>query len=94
VEILRAATEELHVAASGWHALAGELSAPAPGAPGPSFQPSAAAVTAIHAQVAAASAALTARTKITAVKTTAAATAYIETEEASAGMLDALSESL
>jgi hypothetical protein len=94
METLRAATEELHITASGWHALAGELSTTAPAAPGLSFQPSAAAVTAIHAGVAAASEALTARTQITAVKITAAATAYIENEATSAALLDALSESL
>jgi hypothetical protein len=94
VETLRAATEELHITASGWYALAGELSATAPAAPGLSFQPSAAAVAAIHAAVAAASEALTARTQITAVKTTAAATAYTENEATSAAMLEALSTSM
>ncbi|MBV8180471.1 MAG: hypothetical protein JO045_17060 [Mycobacterium sp.] len=94
METLRAASEELHIGASGWHALTGELSATAPAVPGLSFQPSAAAVTAIHAGVAAAGEALTARTQITAVKTTAAATAYTENEATSAALLDALSESL
>ncbi|MBV8180954.1 MAG: hypothetical protein JO045_19585 [Mycobacterium sp.] len=94
MEALRAATEELRIAASGWHALAGELSAAGPAVPGLSFQPSAAAVTAIHAGVAAAGEALTARIQITAVKTTAAATAYTENETTSAVLLDVLSESL
>jgi hypothetical protein len=74
--------------------LGGELIGAAPTASGLSFQPSAAAVTAIHAGVAAASGVLTARTQITAVKTTAAAIAYIENEATSAAMLDVLSESL
>jgi hypothetical protein len=59
-----------------------------------SFQPSAAAVTAIHAGVAAASGVLTARTQITAVKTAAAAIAYTENEASSADSLNALTESL
>ncbi len=92
--IFRAATDELHSTASGWHTLAGELSAAGPTAPRLSFQRSAAAVTAIHAGVAAASEALTARTQVTAVKTTAAATAYTESEASSADLLNALTESL
>jgi hypothetical protein len=63
-------------------------------ADGLSFQPSAAAVTAIHAGVAGASGVLTERTLITAVKTAAAATAYTENEATSATMLNALSEAL
>jgi hypothetical protein len=59
-----------------------------------SFQPSAAAVSAIHTGVAAASEALSARTQTTAAKSTAAATAYTENEATSATLLGALSESL
>jgi hypothetical protein len=92
--ILRAATDELHGTASGWHTLAGELTGTAPSVSGLSFQPSAAAVNAIHTGVAAASGVLTARTTITAVKTTAAATAYTESEASSADLLNALTESL
>jgi hypothetical protein len=58
---------------------------------GLSFQPSATAVAAIHAGVAAASGVLTARTVSTAVKTAAAATAYTANEATSAAMLDAIS---
>lgn len=94
MDALRADTEELHATASGWGTLAGELIANAPSVSGSSFQASAAAVSAIHAGVTAASAALTARTQITAVKTTAAATAYAENEAASAAALNALGESL
>ncbi|MBO0881949.1 MAG: hypothetical protein J2P17_16735 [Mycobacterium sp.] len=65
-----------------------------PAVPGVSFQPSAAAVSAIHAEVAVASGVLTARTQITAVKTLAAATAYTGNEATSAALLDALGQSL
>jgi hypothetical protein len=92
--ILRAVTDELHATASGWRTLAGELTGTAPSTSGLSFQPSAAAVTAIHAGVAAASGVLTARTQITAVKTAAAAIAYTENEASSADSLNALTESL
>ncbi len=70
--------------ASEWHILAGELTGTAPSLSGPSFQSSAAAVTAIHAGVTAASGVLSARTMITEVKTTAAANAYTESEASSA----------
>lgn len=80
--------------ASGWQTLAGEVTVTAPSVSGLSFQPTAAAVTAIHAGVAAASGALTARTLISAVKTAAAATAYTENEAISAARLNALSEAL
>ena len=92
--ILRAATDELHTMATGWHTLAAELTGIAPSVPGLSFQPSAAAVAAIHAGVAAASGILTGRTMITAVKTTAAATAYTESEASSVDLLNAVTESL
>ena len=91
---LRAATDELHATASGWHTLAGELGGTAPSLSGLSFQPSAAAVAAIHVGVAAASGVLTARTQITAAKTAAAAIAYTENEATSAAMLNALREAL
>jgi hypothetical protein len=90
----RAATNELHAAASGWHALAGELTNTAPSASGLSFQPSAAAVATIHAGVAAACGALTARAHATAAKSAAAATAFAEKESTSAGKLNALIEAL
>jgi hypothetical protein len=92
--ILRAATDKLHATASGWHTLAGELTGTTPSLSGLSFQPSAAAVAAIHVGVAAASGVLTARTQITAAKTAAAAIAYTENEATSAAMLNALSEAL
>jgi hypothetical protein len=94
METLRAATEQLHVTATGWGTMAGQLSSTAPAVPDSSFQPSAAAVTAIHTGVAAASGVLTARTQITAVKTLAAATAYSQQEATSAALLDALGEAL
>jgi hypothetical protein len=94
MEILKAAIRELYATASGWHTLADELTGAAPTASGLSFQPSAAAVIAIHAGVATASGVLTTRTQITAVKTTAATIAYTENEATSAAMLDVLSESL
>jgi hypothetical protein len=64
METLRAATGELYATASGWHTLAGELTGAPPTASGLLFQPSAAAVTAIHAGVAAASGVLAVRTQI------------------------------
>ena len=91
---LRAATHELHATASGWQTLAGELTGTAPSVSGLSFQPSAAAVTAIHAAVATASGVLTARTLMTAAKTTSAATAYTNNEATSADRLNALSGSM
>jgi S1-C subfamily serine protease len=91
---LRVATEELHATASGWGTMAGRLTATAPTVPGVPFQPSAAVVTAMHAGVTAASGVLTARTVITAVKATAAATAYTQQEAASADLLNALGEAL
>jgi hypothetical protein len=94
MEILQAAIRELYATASGWHTLAGELTDAAPTESGLSFQPSAAAVTAIHAGVATATGVLTTRTQITAVKTTAATIAYTENEAASAAMFDVISESL
>jgi hypothetical protein len=92
--ILRAATHELHATANGWHTLAAELTGTAPSVSGLSFQPSAAAVTAIHAGVAAASGVLTARTLMTAAKTTSAATAYTNNEATSADRLTPLSGSM
>jgi hypothetical protein len=92
--ILRAATRELHSTASGWRTLAAELTGTTPRMPGLSFQPSAAAVTAIHAAVATASGVLTARTLMTAAKTTSAATAYTNNEATSADRLNALSGSM
>lgn len=90
---LRAATHELHATAHGWHALADELTGTTP-TPGLPFQPSAAAVTAIHAGVDAASGVLAARTVNTAAKATAAATAYTANEETSAAMINAISRAL
>ena len=92
--ILRAATQEPHATANGWHTLADELTGTTPSMPGVSFQPSAAAVTAIHAAVATASGVLTARTLMTAAKTTSAATAYTNHEATSADPLNALSGSI
>jgi len=92
--ILRAATHELHATANGWHTLADELTGATPSMPGLSFQPSAAAVAAIHAGVATASGVLTARTLMTAAKTTSAATAYTANEENSAAMIIAISGAL
>jgi hypothetical protein len=92
--ILRVATEELHATASGWGTMAAELTATAPGVSGMSFQPSAAAVAAIHAEVTAAGGVLTARTLVTAVKTTAAASAFGENEATSAALVSGLGESL
>jgi hypothetical protein len=92
--ILRAATHELHATANGWHTLADELTGATPSMPGLSFQPSAAAVAAIHAGVATASGVLTARTLMTAAKTTSAATAYLENDATSAVMLNSLSGSM
>lgn len=92
--ILRAASHELHATANGWHTLADELTGTTPSMPGLSFQPSAAAVTAIHATVATVSGVLTARTLMTAAKTTSAATAYTNHEATSADQLNALSESM
>ena len=92
--ILRAATHALHATASGWHTLADELTGTRPSTPGLPFQPSAAAVTAIHAAVAAASGVLTARTLMTAAKANSAATAYTNNEATSADRLNALSGSM
>ena len=94
MEILRAATDELHATANGWHALADELTGTTPSVPGLSVQPSAAAVTAIHAAVATASGVLTARTLMTAAKTTSVATTYTNNEATSADKLNALSGSM
>jgi hypothetical protein len=92
--ILRAATHELHATANGWYTLADELTGTTPRMPGLSFQPSAAAVAAIHTEVATASGVLTARTLMTAAKTTSAATAYTNNEATSADRLGALSGSM
>ena len=92
--ILRAATHELHATANGWHTLADELTGTTPSMPGFSFQPSATPVTVIHAAVATASGVLTARTLMTAAKTTSAATAFLENDTTSAVMLNALSGSM
>ncbi len=92
--ILRAATHELHATANGWDTLADQLTGTVPSVPGLSFQPSAAAVAAIHAAVATASDVLTARTLMTAAKTTSAATAFLENDATSALMLNSLSEAL
>jgi hypothetical protein len=92
--ILRAATNELHATANGLHTLADELTGTTASMPGLSFQPSAAAVTAIHAAVATASGVLTARTLMTAAKTTSAATAFLENDATSADKLNALSGSM
>lgn len=91
---LRATTDELHATANGWHTLADELTGTTPSMAGLSFQPSAAAVTAIHAAVATASRVLTASTLMTAAKTTSAATAYTNKEATSADTLNALSGSM
>ena len=92
--ILRAATHELHATANGWHTLADELTGTRPSVPDLSVQPSAAAVTAIHAAVAAASGVLTARTLMTAAKANSSATAYTNNEATSADRLNALSGSM
>ena len=92
--ILRAATHELHATANGWHTLADELTGSAPTLPALSFQPSAAAVAAIHAGVDIASGVLAARTVNTAAETTSAATAYLENDATSAVMLNSLSGSM
>ncbi len=91
---LRATTDELHATANGWHALTGELTGTAPSVSGLSFQPSAAGVDAIHAAAAKASSVLTARTLMTAAKTTSAAMAYSNNEATSADRLNALSGSM
>lgn len=92
---LRAAADELLATANGWHGLTAELLATAaPSGSGPSAQPSAAAVQAVHAGVATAGEAFAARTQITAVKTAAAGFAYTSTEAGSAGLLDAIADSL
>jgi hypothetical protein len=92
--ILLAATHELHARANGWYTLADELTGTTPSVPGLSFQPSAAAVTAIHAAVATAGGVLTARTLMTAAKTTSAATTYTNNEATFADRLNALSGSM
>jgi hypothetical protein len=91
---LRAPTDELHATANGWHTLAAELTGTAPNVSALSFQPTAAAVTAIHAAVATASGVLTARTLMTAANTSSAATAYTDNEATSADRLNALSGSM
>ena len=91
---LRAATHELRATANGWHTLADELTGTTPSVPGLSFQPSAAAATAIHAAVATASGVLTARTLVTAAKAASSATAYTNNEATSADRLNALSGSM
>ena len=92
--ILRAATHELHATADGWHTLAGELTGTTPSMPALSFQPSAAAVAAIHAAVATASDVLSARTLMTAARTASAATAFLESDATSAVVLNSVSGSM
>jgi len=92
---MRAASDELLTTANGWHGMTAQLiSTAAPSSMGVSGQPSAAAVNAVHAGVAAAGEAFAARTQITAVKTAAASFAYTNTDSSAADLLNAVIESL
>ncbi|WP_442932231.1 hypothetical protein [Mycobacterium sp. 050134] len=80
---LQIVTAELQAAAAQWAALSTQLTS-VPPSPGHPFQPTAAAVGAIHAAVGAASASFVARTQATATAMTAAAGGYTEEEAAAA----------
>lgn len=94
METLRVPIDDMLTAASTWHGLTAELAAVAPSGMGLSGQASAAAVNTVHSGTAVAGEVFAARTQSTAAKTAAASVAYASTEADSAGILDALTESL
>jgi hypothetical protein len=92
---LRVNSDDLRIAASGWHTLAGDLTTgAAPDVPAMSSQASAAVVNEIHAAATVTGHAFAARTRITALKTDAAAAFYDSNEANAADKLRAIAESL
>lgn len=87
---LRVNVDDVQAMAACYHASAGRLAGGAPAGAGRSFQPSAAAVQAVHAGAAMMRAALAARTAATSVKLVAADACYVEHEAGSAATLHAV----
>jgi hypothetical protein len=91
VEELRVNVDDVQVTAACYQAAAGRLIGSVPVGAGQSFQPSAAAVQAVHAGAATARAVLAARTTATADNVAAADAHYVENEAESAAKLRAVS---
>lgn len=90
-EALRVDTADVQVMAARWVASAGDLSGTAaPATLGLSWQPSATAVNAAHAEVTAFTAALTARVDVCCTHVTEADTRYLANEASSAHQLAAV----
>jgi len=87
VDKLRVNVDGVRAMAERWHAHGDKLSASAAPATGQSHQPSALAMDAGHADVAAASAILTGRVRMTAAKAGLADSRYVQTETESAKRL-------
>ena len=84
---LRVNVEDVQVTAACYQESAGRLVGGAPAGAGPTFQPSAAAVQAVHASAETTRAALSARTAATGVAVAAADAGYVENEARSAARL-------
>jgi hypothetical protein len=89
---LRVGVDSVRVMAGRWRAQATELGTDAPPTPGLSSRASAAAVNTGHADIAAATASLTARVHTTATKVAEAEARYTANEDNSAGQLAAVAE--
>ena len=87
---LRVSVDDVHLTAASYQASAGKLAGGASASAGRSFQPSAAAVQAVHAGAAMTRAALSARTAATGVRVTEANARYLQSEAESATKLHAV----
>ena len=87
---LRVNVDDVQGTAACYQVAAGRLAGGAPAGAGRSFQPSAAAVQAVHAGAAMTRAALSARTAATGVRVAAADARYVENEAESAAKLHAV----
>jgi hypothetical protein len=90
VRELRVDVDDVQVAAASYHASAGRLADGTSTGVVQSFQPTAAAVQAVHAGAATTRAALSARTAATGVRVTEADARYVQNDAESAARLNAL----
>jgi hypothetical protein len=90
VDGLRVNVDDLQVMATSCQVSAEKLADGGPASPERSFQPSAAAVSAVRAGIGTARAALSARTVVTGVKIAAADARYVEQEAETSARLDAV----
>ncbi len=88
---LQVVVDELQAAASQWQRLSAEFTAPTP-TPGQPFQPSTAAVNGVNTAIGVAVEAIMTRTQSTAAAVAAAASGYVNQDDAAAGALAAVSQ--